>query len=315
MNWFKALPIHFFAHFGLCFGVLAQSTVSTPIVGFNTLSFPSGNSTHAATFVKGNVFQGVATSKTTTSLTVSSASFGSLGPVGGLPTHYVKITSGAMEGYVLDILSNTSTAVTVDGSLATAEATPSFVIRSHVKASDLFAGNSSLSAGLDTLTAFNADGTSSVLLWVGTDSATGWVDTLTEAAADAVIYPGQGFVLTAANSGNFRFQGTVENTPTVVPMFPGAVNLVTLASPSTGSRALQTSGLGANMASGLDTVEFWSQDGSLASTAVYLWADSTTGFVDAVTEEVATKNIGASEIMNVTVSSPTTWKSSSPLTQ
>jgi len=314
MNWFKALPIHFFAHFGLCFGVLAQSTVSTPIVGFNTLSFPSGNSTHAATFVKGNVFQGVATSKTTTSLTVSSASFGSLGPVGGLPTHYVKITSGAMEGYVLDILSNTSTAVTVDGSLATAEATPSFVIRSHVKASDLFAGNSSLSAGLDTLTAFNADGASSVLLWVGTDSATGWVDTLTEAAADAVIYPGQGFVLTAANSGNFRFQGTVENTPTVVPMFPGAVNLVTLASPSTGSRALQTSGLGANMASGLDTVEFWSQDGSLASTAVYLWAGSETGFVNSVTEEIATVNIGASQILNVTVTDPTTWKAASPLT-
>jgi len=284
------------------------------VVGYNTLSFPSGNSTHAATFVKGNVFQGVATSKTTTSLTVSSASFGSLGPVGGLPTHYVKITSGAMEGYVLDILSNTSTAVTVDGSLATAEATPSFVIRSHVKASDLFAGNSSLSAGLDTLTAFNADGTSSVLLWVGTDSATGWVDPVTEAAVDAVIYPGQGFVLTAANSGNFRFQGTVENTPTVVPMFPGAVNLVTLASPSTGSRALQTSGLGANMASGLDTVEFWSQDGSLASTAVYLWAGSETGFVNSVTEEIATENIGASQILNVTVTDPTTWKAASPLT-
>ena len=292
----------------------AQITSYSDVVGYNTLSFPSGNSTHAATFVKGNVFQGVATSKTTTSLTVSSASFGSLGPVGGLPTHYVKITSGAMEGYVLDILSNTSTAVTVDGSLATAEATPSFVIRSHVKASDLFAGNSSLSAGLDTLTAFNADGTSSVLLWVGTDSATGWVDPVTEAAVDAVIYPGQGFVLTAANSGNFRFQGTVENTPTVVPMFPGAVNLVTLASPSTGSRALQTSGLGANMASGLDTVEFWSQDGSLASTAVYLWAGSETGFVNSVTEEIATENIGASQILNVTVTDPTTWKAVSPLT-
>ena len=292
----------------------AQTTSYSDVVGYNTLSFPSGNSTHAATFVKGNVFQGAATSKTASVLTVSSASFGALGPVDGLSTHYVKITSGAMEGYVLDILSNTSTAVTVDGSLATAEATPSFVIRSHVKASDLFAGNPSLSAGLDTLTVFNADGTSSVLLWVGTDSATGWVDPVTEAAVDAVIYPGQGFVLTAANSGNFRFQGTVENTPTVVPMFPGAVNLVTLASPSTGSRALQTSGLGDNMASGLDTVEFWSQDGTLASTAVYLWADSTTGFVDAVTEEAATKTIGSSEIMNVTVSSPTTWKSASPLT-
>ena len=313
MNWFKISCLQVLTFFILAFCGFAQSTVSTPIVGFNTLSFPSGNSTHAATFVKGNVFQGAATSKTTSALNVSSASFGSLGPVGGLPTHYVKITSGAMEGYVLDILSNTSTSVTVDGSLATAEATPSFVIRSHVKASDLFAGNSSLSAGLDTLTVFNADGTSSVLLWVGTDSATGWVDPVTEAAVDAVIYPGQGFVLTAASSGSFRFQGTVENTPTVVPMFPGAVNLVTLGSPSTGSKALQTSGLGNNMSSGLDTVEFWSQDGSLASTAVYLWAGSETGFVNSVTEEPATTNIGASQVLNVTVTDPTTWKATSPL--
>jgi hypothetical protein len=170
-----------------------------------------------------------------------------------------------------------------------------------------------LSAGLDTLTVFNADGTSSVLLWVGTDSATGWVDPVTEAAVDAVIYPGQGFVLTTVGSGSYRFQGTVETTPTVVPIFPGAVNLVTLGSPGTGTRALQTSGLGANMTSGLDTVEFWSQDGSLSSTEVYLWA-GTDGFVNVVTEEPATKNVGSTEVMNVTVVSPTTWKSPSPLT-
>ena len=71
MKSFKALFLHIFTLLGPCFGTLAQSTVSTPIVGFNTLSFPSGNSNHAATFVKGNVFQGAATSKTTNSLTIS----------------------------------------------------------------------------------------------------------------------------------------------------------------------------------------------------------------------------------------------------
>lgn len=291
----------------------AQTTSYSDVVGYNTLSFPAGNSTHAATFVKGNVFQGVASSKTVDTLTIPSSSLGALGPSSGLPTHYVKITSGAMEGYVFDVLSSTATSITIDGDLTPAEATPSFVVRAHVKASELFAGNTSLSPGLDTVTVFNPDSTSTVLLWVGTDSATGWVDPVTEAVVDAVIYPGQGFVLTTVGSGNYRFQGTVENTPTVVPIFPGAVNLVTLASPGGGTKALQTSGLGANMASGLDTVEFWSQDGSLSSTEVYLWAGAD-GFVNVVTEAPATKDVGSSEVMNVTVVNPTTWKAPSPLT-
>jgi len=291
----------------------AQTTSYSDVVGYNKLSFPAGNSAHTANFVKGNVFQGVASSKTANSLTVSSASFGSLAPAGGLPTHYVKITSGAMEGYVLDILSNTSTSVTIDGNLSTAGATPSFVIRPHVKASDLFAGNSSLSPGSDTLTLFNDNGTSTVFLWVGSDSSTGWIDPITEAIADGIVYPGQGFILTTVGSGNFTFQGSVESTPTVSPLFPGAVNLVSLANPSSASKALQALGLGSNMAPGSDTVEFFSTNGSLSSTGVYLWA-GTDGFIDAVTEAPAANNVQGSQVLNVTVVSPTTWKAEAPYT-
>lgn len=291
----------------------SSSTVSTPVVGFNKLSFPAGNSAHTATFTKPNVFQGTPSSATANSLTAASASFGSLSPVAGLPTHYVKITSGPMQGYVLDIVSNTATTVTVDGDLTTAGATPSFVIRPHVKASDLFAGNTELSAGSDTLTLFNENGTSTVLLWVGADSATGWVDPVTEAVVDAVIYPGQGFVLTALAAGTFKFQGVVETVPTVVPLFSGAVNLVSAANPSSGSSAFQSIGLGTNMSAGSDTVEFWATDGSLASSGVYLWAGGPDGFVDAVTEAPAANNTALAEVMNVTVLQSTTWKADAPL--
>lgn len=291
----------------------SSSTVSTPVVGFNKLSFPAGNSAHTATFTKPNVFQGTASSATANSLTAASASFGSLSPVAGLPTHYVKITSGPMQGYVLDIVSNTATTVTIDGNLTTAGATPSFVIRPHVKASDLFAGNTELSAGSDTLTLFNENGTSTVLLWVGADSATGWVDPVTEAVVDAVIYPGQGFVLTALAAGTFKFQGVVETVPTVVPLFSGAVNLVSAANPSSGSSAFQSIGLGTNMSAGSDTVEFWATDGSLASSGVYLWAGGPDGFVDAVTEAPAANNTALAEVMNVTVLQSTTWKADAPL--
>jgi hypothetical protein len=292
----------------------AQTTSYSEVVGYNTLSFPAGNSAHTATFIKSNLFQGAASSKTANSLTVSSASFGSLGPVSGLPTHYVKITSGALQGYVFDILSNTATSVTVDGSLTFAEATPSFVIRPHVKASDLFAGNTSLAPGSDTVTLFNENGTSSVLLWVGSDSATGWVDPVTEAVVDGVVYPGQGFVLTTVGAGSFKFNGTVETSPTVVPLYPGAVNLVSLGSPSSGSKSLQTIGLGLNMAPGSDTVEFFSSNGSLASSGVYLWAGVADGFVDAVTEAPAAANVASSEVLNVTVVAPATWNAPAPYT-
>ena len=284
------------------------------VVGYNTLTFPAGNSAHTATFIKANVFSGVASSKTAYTLTVSSGSLGALGPSGGLPTHYVKITSGAMRGYVFDVVSNTSTSVTVDGNLSSAEATPSFVIRPHVKASDLFAGNTSLSAGSDTLTLFNENGTSTVLLWVGSDSSTGWVDPVTEAVVDGIVYPGQGFVLTTIGGGSFKFQGTVETTPTVVPLYPGAVNLVSLGNPGASAKSLQNIGLGLNMAPGSDTVEFFAKDGSLASSGVYLWAGVADGFVDAVTEAPAAANVASSEVLNVTVVAPSTWKSEAPYT-
>ena len=289
----------------------AQTTSYSDVVGYNQLSFPAGNSAHTATFVKANVFQGAATSRTANSLTVSSATFGSLAPAGGLPTHYVKITSGAMEGYVLDILSNTSTSVTVDGNLSTAGSTPSFVIRPHVKASDLFVGNTSLSPGSDTLTLFNDNGTSTVLLWAGIDSPTGWIDPISEAIQDAVVYPGQGFLLTSQSSGSFTSTGTVETSPVVVPLYSGAVNLVTRANPSVDPKSLQSINLGQDMAVGTDTVEFLATNGSLASAGVYLWA-GTDGFIDALSEMPTSVTVGSSQVLNVTVIQPTTWKVSPP---
>ena len=283
------------------------------VVGYNKLSFPTGNSAQAATFVKPSVFTGTATSKTLNSITVSSASFGSLGPVGGLPTHYVKITSGSMNGYVLDILSNTSTSITIDGDLSTAGSTPSFVIRPHVKASDLFRGNTDLSPGSDTMTIYNANGTSTVMLWVGSDSTTGWINPVTEAELDGIIYPGEGFILTTQKSGSFTFQGSVETLPTVTPLFPGVVNLVSLSSPNASTKDLQLINLGLNMAPGSDTVQFLSKTGSLSSAGVYLWA-GTDGFIDAVTESPAAVNVDAAEVLNVTVVSPTTWQTPAPYT-
>jgi len=71
----------------------AQS-VTSPVVGYEVQNFSAGNTVHAVTFVKPDLFQGVASSKTASSLIVSSAAFGNYGLVDGSPTHYVKILDG-----------------------------------------------------------------------------------------------------------------------------------------------------------------------------------------------------------------------------
>ena len=298
---------------GLIGSVANSQTVSTPVVGFNKFNFSAGNTAFTATFTKPSVFSGVATSKSSTWLTVSTASFSSLGPVGGLPTHYVKITSGPLNGFVFDVVSNTGTTISVDGDLSTAGATPAFVVRPHVKVSDLFSSSSGLTDGLDTITVFNPDGTSSILLRAAADSSSGWVNPIDESVANAVIYPGQGFYITAATSGNFTSSGQVETTQTVVPLYAGAINLVSRASPSGSGVQLGSLGLGSGLSPALDTVEFVSNDGNLSSTAVYLWAGAD-GFVNAVDESPANQNVAGGEVMNVTVANSTRWIAPAPYT-
>lgn len=291
---------------------LAQ-TVSTPVVGFNKFSFPAGNSAFTATFTKPAVFSGTATGVTSTTLTVATASLGSLGPINGLPQNYVKIISGPLSGYVFDIVSNTATQVTVDGNLSTAGANPTFIIRPHVFVTDLFTGSTGLTDGLDTITIYNPSGAPTVMLRAGLDSPTGWVSPIDESPINAVVYPGQGFYITSASAGSFTCSGQVESTETVIPLYAGAVNLVSRASPAANSLQLQTLGLGANMSPALDTVEFFSNNGSLNTTSVYLWA-GVDGFLNPVDESPAVESVAGGQVMNVTVANDTAWKAPAPYT-
>jgi hypothetical protein len=289
------------------------ATATSDVVGYEVQSFNAGNTVHAVTFVKPNLFQGVASSKTANSLIVSGAAFSSYGPVSGYPTHYVKILDGTLAGYVFDVTSNTATSIVVDGSLATAGTTPRFLVRQHIRLADVFATSTGLSDGSDTFTLFNNDGTSTVALRAANDSASGWLDPVTEQPMNPVIYPGQGFLLTTSTSGTYTVANTVESTTTVVPLYSGAVNLVSRASPSSQSTSLVSSGLGANMASGSDTVEFWTNNGSLASQEVAL-AAGVDGFINPITEAPSVGTLAGGTVVNVTVTQNSTWMAPAPYT-
>ena len=288
----------------------AQSNSTVP-VGYQVQSFDAGNTIHTVTFVKPDLFQGLASSKTESSLVVSSATFGDYGLVDGSPTHYVKILDGPLTGYVFDVISNTATSIVVDGSLATAGTTPRFLVRQHIRLADVFATSTGLSDGSDTFTLFNSDGSSTVALRAAGDSPTGWLNVVTEAPMNPVIYPNQGFLLTTVNSGTFTVADTVESTPTVVPLYAGAVNLVSRSNPSSGNLSPIELGIGNNMSAGSDTVEWLSNTGSLASLDVGLYAGSD-GFVNVVTEAETASTVGSNTVLNVTVVQDTTFTAPAP---
>jgi len=293
----------------------AQSTVSTPIVGFERKSFPAGTTGHGVGFVLAANFQGTATSVSASSLTASGASFtaNQYAPSNVLPSFYIQITSGSQTGLVVDIIGNTSTQLNVGtGELSSVSGTPSFVIRPHIKASTLFQGNSDLVDYTDTVTIYNSDGTISTLLRDST-SSTGWLDSTTFNASDSLIYPGQGFLLSTSGAGNFTSTGVVNPTQTIVPIYAGLVNLVSLSNPSNGND-IQNINLGSNLVDYTDTVGLFSSDGSLAQNTSLIWAGASEGFLDATSfSPAAGVNAGGTSAIIVNASSDTTWTQSSPL--
>ena len=286
----------------------AQSTVSTPIVGFEKRNFAVGTTGLGAGFVKPAVFSGTASSISATTITVTGANFGNLAPSNGLPVYYAEITSGTMEGYVLDVSSNTSSVLTLDGDLSGIHGTtPTIVVRAHIKVSDIFAGNSALADYADTVVVYHPDGTSSSVLR-DSSSSTGWVDPNTFAEADLVVYPGQGFLLNSSGSGDVTVSGHVKTTPTVVPLYAGVVNLVTAGNPSL-NPSIQTSQLGQNMVDYVDTVATYSDAGDFSQTATYLWGGTSDGFINPDTfSPVSGVSLPGTGAFIVSVQADTIWK-------
>ena len=299
----------------VAFSVHAQTTVSTGVVGFEKQSFPAGTTGHGMGFVKAAKYQGTASSVTANSLSVSTASFAAneLAPSNGLPGYYIQITSGPQTGVVVDITGNTATQLNVAaGDLAAVSGTPSFVVRPHVKVSDLFKGNTDLGDYSDTITLYNADGSTTTLLR-DSSQTTGWLDSTSFSSSDAVIYPGQAFLLSTSAAGSFTTTGVVNSSTTIVPIYAGLVNLVSLSNPSNGKN-IQQINLGANLSDYADTVGTFSADGQLNQDNSLLWAGAADGFLDSISFSTATGvTVAGTTALLVNTSGNTSWAQPSPL--
>lgn len=302
--------------FAGAFSTSAQ-TVSTPIVGFYKKSFPAGGSLQTVALLKPISFQGTASAVSGTSVACSTANWvvNAYATANGLPNYYVEITSGPLTGYLFDIISNTSTAITVDSSIVGAGTNPTFLIRQHTKLSDALAGATGLQDYNDQVTVYNADSTSTSFL---RDSSvpSGWVDAGTFSESDAVIYPGQGYVLTTGSSGNYTISGTLKTTQTVIPLYPGAVNIVSLANPGGITKDIQSIGLGAGLADYSDQLATYANDGSLSTQNALIFGGVADGWLDAGSFAPASGvNVEGISPLIVTVTGPSTWVLNPPLSQ
>ena len=221
---------------------LANDPVYSETVGYNTSTVPAGKMTMVSfPLLKQEVYSGTFTSKNGGVLTSSTSSFDasliSAKNYAGEPLYFIEITSdsNATSGLIIDILSATSTTVTVStGDAASLSGTDSFKIRKYLTLGDVFGASNS--AGLKQgPTIGEADIVYALVNgnWkqyfyfddvVGFDP-TKWAD-LSQVgdAKDARIDPDQGVLIarkTGSGSVSLVVTGTVKSTQAKIPVATG----------------------------------------------------------------------------------------------
>jgi len=219
--------------------IFAQ-TVSTPIVGFLKTSIPAGQMSMVSfPLLNSQVVSSVLTSKSGNVLNCAGAAFNvstiSQKNYANEPLYYIEIKSGSQAGLVLDILSATTTSLTVaDASSLTG--TESFSVRKYLTLADVFgaANQAGLKSGPS-----QGDADIVYLLVGGNwkqffyyDDQVGfdpmqWLELGSGSSADAStarIDPDQGILVQRRAGGSpvsTLITGAVKDTPANVPMFNG----------------------------------------------------------------------------------------------
>lgn len=216
----------------------AQTSSSTPIIGYYKFDVPAGQSAWVCGFVTKKDFQSQATSVApganmpdgtpTTVITQNGAGWAN----NAFPLHYVEIISaGSTQGLVMDVVSNTATTVRVRGAVT---GTPTYCIRKHATLKGIFQDVGALVAFTDSVTVYNSNNTLSTYLPTGTGG--NWVaDDFVTPANDAIIYPGQGFIIASSSNTVITTGGGevsyVKTGPTKVPVYRKQTNFVGHISP------------------------------------------------------------------------------------
>jgi hypothetical protein len=297
---------------------LGQATSGT--VGFSSLSIPAGTNIAVPTLVNSSVFQGqvvvsldglTVTPSTAPGWTAGAYNATAIPGTTNYPTHYADVVSVAHEGLLLDISSNSTTALTLNGAapVAIRGTTLQVAIRQHVTLSKAVQGATGLSPDDDSVTIFNPQtGSRTAVTYVGAPDV---FQVGGNPAGHFPIYPGTGVVFTTGAPVVLNFMGEVKPTKTMVPLSSTGTNIVGTLNPATAT-SLFGSSLTGLLAPDDDSISVYSTNGSMTPT-IY----STDGSViqkggvplTAVSPDSLPLNSGAV----ITVSAPLTWIVNSPL--
>ena len=214
----------------LCaFAAVAQGAVTQP-VGYYNFDGKEGSNLFVPALVNAPAFAGDMTSSDSDTLNVAADSLtaGAFDAAGGFATHYAEIVSGPNEGTVVDIASNTGSAIELDGDVSALSltGTESIVVRPHVTLKQVLEGGEASFTGFTDSATFYTDEGSLVTYFY--DGAGGWTsDFLNPDGNSRPITPGKGFVLSLFADVEFSVVGEVKEGPTVVQLVgDGAVNIV-----------------------------------------------------------------------------------------
>ncbi len=275
------------------FAPFANGQSATPVIGYYKITAPAGNTAWTAGFVTRNLFQGQATSLASGSphsvLTQANASW----TPGDFSSHYVEFlddpdtpATEPWAGLILDIVANTANTLTIQGATTAFSglgATPKYVVRKHTTLGTLFPNGAGLSAYNDVVTLYGADGTLIQSLYDGAGSFVDALDFVTP-TSDAIIYPGQGFIITVDSARTITFgsgeASYLKTGPTKIPVYSGQFNLLGPVTPLVATDPAdplypsslplsQTGVLASDLSSYSDLITLYSHDGTISTTGVY----------------------------------------------
>ncbi len=254
----------------------AQTSSSTPVIGYYKVAVPNGTSALGIAFVTKTEFQGQGSVSggviTQAGATWTNNQFQTSATPLTSSSHYVEILSGTNTGAIFDIISNNGTSITLATNIGAApysiSGATTYCVRKHSTMADIFL-TAGLDAYADTVTVIDHTNLEHIY---GTDGAA-IVDggDFSTVKNNDVVYPGQGFLI-SASAKTLTFGGGavsyVKTGPTKVYSYAGGVNLVTVMNPLAGNTAADTTtcgtlGLAASLSPFADLATIFSTDGLL----------------------------------------------------
>lgn len=268
----------------------APLTSSTPVIGFYKFDVPAGTSAWTCGFVTKKQYQGLISSTvagaTKSTISIATAAW----TPASFDLHYVEILSGPQQGLIIDIdpaTPNTGNQLTVIGKTTGAgglglTGTESFCIRRHATLGTILKDGAGLQPFSDLVTLIDDEGKGAPYGFDGS----GWVDGIgfITPANDKIVYPGQGYLITAGSPVQLTIGGDavayVHTGPLKIPVYGGKRNLVGVVNPLVSTNPADPHYAASSVVgSALGMVEFldpfsgiistYSTDGVLRTSAVF----------------------------------------------